>query len=60
MGEPANVFISYTHDSASHKDQVLALSDRLRADGVDQYEQSPAQGWPNWMVQQVQGATSSW
>lgn len=40
----SKVFISYSHDSPEHKDRVLALSDRLRADGVDcyidQYEQS--------------------
>lgn len=29
------VFISYSHDSEEHKDRVLALSDRLRADGID-------------------------
>ena len=26
------VFISYSHDSSEHKDQVLELSDRLRDD----------------------------
>jgi hypothetical protein len=39
------VFISYSHDSDQHKDRVLALSDRLREDGIDciidQYETSP-------------------
>jgi hypothetical protein len=29
------VFISYSHDSTEHSDRVLALSDRLRAEGVD-------------------------
>ena len=29
------VFISYSHDSPEHKDRILALSDRLRQDGVD-------------------------
>jgi hypothetical protein len=42
------VFISYTHDSPEHKDRILALSDRLRQEGVDcsidQYEQSPEEG----------------
>ena len=44
------VFISYSHDSNAHADRVLALSDRLRRDGidatVDQYELSPPEGWP--------------
>ena len=54
------VFISYSHDSAEHKDRVLALSDRLRADGVecyiDQYEQSPEDGWPLWCEKQEEAA----
>ncbi len=51
------VFISYTHDSREHKNRVRGLSDRLRREGVDchidQYEQSPPEGWPLWMVNQV-------
>jgi hypothetical protein len=47
------VFISYSHDSADHKDRVLALANRLRLDGIDaeldQYEISPPEGWPRWM-----------
>lgn len=47
------VFISYSHDSKEHARRVLALSDRLRDDGVDctvdQYEQSPPEGWQKWM-----------
>ena len=39
-------------------DRVLALSNRLRAEGVDcridQYEQSPAEGWPLWCERQVE------
>lgn len=39
------VFISYSHDAPSHVDAVLALSNRLRAEGfdavLDQYEASP-------------------
>jgi len=56
MGVP-RVFISYSHDSPEHEDRLLALSDRLRQDGVDcridQYEQSPAEGWPKWCAGQV-------
>lgn len=58
MAEPCRVFISYSHDSPSHRDRILALSDRLRADGVDcridQYEQSPDLGWPTWCDWQVE------
>ena len=60
--EPAHpkVLISYSHDSPEHKDRVLHLSDRLRADGidckVDQYETSPPEGWPRWMVNQIEEA----
>jgi hypothetical protein len=54
------VFISYSHDSSEHKDRVLALSDRLRREGVDcvidQYEQSPEKGWPTWCAEQVERA----
>lgn len=35
MGKVPRVFISYSHDSKSHKDWVLNLSTRLRKNGVD-------------------------
>ncbi len=52
------VFISYSHDSPEHSDKVLALSERLRVDGIetrlDQYvDGSPAEGWPRWMLDQL-------
>jgi TIR domain len=54
---PPRVFISYSHDSDDHADRVLALADRLRAEGIDvaldQYEISPPEGWPSWMDRQV-------
>jgi internalin A len=57
---PPKVFISYSHDSAAHKDRVLALADRLRDDGIDcnidQYEQSPPVGWHRWMLNEVEAA----
>ena len=34
MSAPA-VFISYSHDSREHKDRILALSDRLRQEGIE-------------------------
>jgi tetratricopeptide (TPR) repeat protein len=59
MSHP-KVFISYSHDSAEHADRVLALSDRLRADGIDcildQYEVSPPEGFPRWMDRQIRAA----
>src|SRR5438105_14560918 len=52
------VLISYSHDSPEHKDRILALSDRLRAEGIDcsidQYEESPSEGWPRWCEKQVE------
>lgn len=55
------VFISYSHDSDKHSERVLALSERLRADGIetvlDQYlNGSPLQGWPRWMLDQIDAA----
>lgn len=51
------VFISYSHDSRKHADQVLAFADKLRGDGIDavldQYEPSPQEGWPRWMEKQI-------
>jgi SEFIR domain len=57
---PPKVFISYSHDSQTHKDRVLALADRLRDDridcNIDQYEQSPPAGWHRWMLNEVEAA----
>lgn len=54
------VFVSYSHDSEVHASRVLELAQRLRADGVDcwidQFEQGPAEGFPRWMVHQVNRA----
>jgi SEFIR domain len=53
---PITVFISYSHDSDEHRDLVLRLSERLRADGIvtilDRYvgKGSPPEGWPRWMM----------
>lgn len=58
--EHVRVFISYTHDSPSHKARVRALADRLLSDGIDaeidQYQTAPPQGWPQWMLQQIADA----
>lgn len=58
--EHPKVFMSYSHDSPDHKSQVLSLSNRLRSEGVDchldQYELSPPEGWPRWMLTQIDWA----
>lgn len=58
MDESPRVFISYSHDSDTHRERVLALSERLRADGIetflDQYVNgTPAEGWPRWMLNRL-------
>jgi hypothetical protein len=57
------VFISYSHDSDEHREKVLSLSERLRVDGIetllDQYlNGAPPQGWPHWMLDQLDAADS--
>ena len=51
------IFISYSHDSAEHCERVLLLAKRLRSDGLDaqldQFENSPPQGWPLWCARQI-------
>lgn len=57
---PPRVFISYSHDSASHKRRVLNLANRLRSEGIDaildQYESNPREGWTLWMEKQIRDA----
>ena len=47
------VFIGYSQDSIEHMERVRSLADRLRSDGVDcdidQYDDSPPEGWIRWM-----------
>jgi hypothetical protein len=56
------VFLSYSHDSPDHRRRVLALAERLRADGidamVDQYLEpgGPPEGWPRWTESQLRTA----
>lgn len=51
------VFVSYTHDSAAHMERVLALAQELRRQGVqselDQFLDSPPEGWPRWMSREI-------
>lgn len=57
---PDRVFISYSHDSEEHQQNVLSLADRLRDEGVDciidQYEESPAEGWIRWAINRIEEA----
>lgn len=59
-GSAGEVFVSYSWDSQDHVRGVLALSDRLRSEGVDcvldQYEESPPEGWPRWMDRTIRDA----
>lgn len=60
MSKTPKVFISYAHESELLSDQVLAFSNELRSMGIDseidQYEEAPPQGWPKWMLQQIEEA----
>jgi len=57
VAEAPKVFISYSHDGEEHEARVLDLCDRLRADGIDadidQYEDSPDEGWPAWCERRI-------
>ena len=57
---PKKVFISYAHESDELADNVLNFSNYLRSKGIDseidQYEESPPEGWPKWMIKQIQEA----
>lgn len=50
-------FVSYAQENPTHDRLVRDLADRLRGDGIecelDQYEESPAGGWPTWMETMV-------
>ncbi len=63
MSQPPQIFISYSHDDDAHRDFVLRLANRLRAEqGVDcQIDQHflpgfPPEGWIKWMYDQVHNA----
>jgi SEFIR domain len=59
-GGAPRVFISYSHDSPGHVAEILALANKLRAEGIDcdldQYYSSPPEGWPAWTANQIQVA----
>jgi hypothetical protein len=59
-GSSQEVFISYSHDSEKHLQEILKLSNRLRSEGIDcvldQYEECPPEGWPRWMDNKIREA----
>ena len=56
------VFVSYTHDSDTHRDRVAQLVQRLREERIslvfdrDALPAGPPEGWPLWSERQVQDA----
>lgn len=57
MPEHPKVFISYSHQNAEYENKILEFANKLRAEGIDAnidlYEESPAEGWPRWMENQI-------
>jgi hypothetical protein len=53
VSNAVTAFLSYAHRTEAEDDEVLALADRLRGDGVDamidRYVQHPREGWAKWM-----------
>lgn len=51
------MFVSYSDDSVAHAKRVLELAQWLRSHGVDatidQFEESPQEGWPRWVYSQI-------
>ena len=51
-------FVSYSHETPEHNERVEQLAGKLRDDGVDceidSFQFSPPEGWPSWMLQQLQ------
>ena len=58
---PLTVFISYSQDSPEFMAQILNLAARLRGEGVpcdlDQFHDSPPEGWPLWATNQIRKST---
>ncbi|MFE7892654.1 SEFIR domain-containing protein [Streptomyces sp. NPDC057412] len=54
-------FVSYSHDSEEHRENVLELVQTLRRNGVNAWadffvESSPPKNWPLWMHNQIEDA----
>uniref|UniRef100_UPI000E23B40C toll/interleukin-1 receptor domain-containing protein n=1 Tax=Amycolatopsis circi TaxID=871959 RepID=UPI000E23B40C len=60
QGRPVRVFVSYSHDSAEHKQQVLSLCRLLRHLGVDirvdEWDTDRRRDWYTWMTEQIEFA----
>jgi hypothetical protein len=61
MSGPVRVFISYTHETDSHRRRVRGLGDRLKSDGLDVRADyfvagTPGGGWPAWMEEEIESA----
>ncbi|WP_208630582.1 toll/interleukin-1 receptor domain-containing protein [Amycolatopsis kentuckyensis] len=58
--DPVRVFVSYTHDSAEHKDQVLEFSEFLTRNGIDvtldQWKLEHRQDWYAWAIGSIENA----
>lgn len=55
------VFVSYSHDSQEHRQNIADFTQELRRQGidaqVDQFvESAPPLSWPAWMTDQIEGA----
>ncbi len=59
---PPRVFISYSHDSAEHKEWVLNFATTLRMRGVDavldQWDLKPGDDLPHFMESQLETSES--
>jgi tetratricopeptide (TPR) repeat protein len=58
---PPRVFISYSHDSEEHRNNIADLAQTLREQGIDAhidqfYESPPPLSWPMWMMDQIESA----
>ena len=61
LGGPPKVFVKLQPRRTSNTFKAIkALSERLRSEGinchVDQYEMSPPEGWPQWIIRQIERA----
>jgi hypothetical protein len=64
QASPVRVFISYSHDSREHCDQVLAFAQQLRRDGIDaeldQFHKDELVHWPRWCEEQLRPENSKY
>lgn len=60
MSDNPKVFISYCHINKDYEQKILAFANRLRNEGIDAnvdlYEEAPAEGWQQWMENQIKKA----